>query len=133
MSPAKINLHGEIAHRLGLEPNVDQTQLLAALDQALAVKPDGVELIDAEALGQLRIEAELGRTHRERGIVEQAIRAGKIPPASRASWVTLLQTDPNAEATLRSIKPGTLPLATVGYSTDLEETSDEALLRQLGY
>jgi hypothetical protein len=125
-------LKAEIAVRLGMPADTDQNQLLAALDQALAVKPDGTELIDTEALQQLRVEAELGRTHRERGIVERAIRQGKIPPASRASWVTLLQTDPNAEATLNSIKPNTLPVGkTIGYAQDDDHNSDEALYAEL--
>jgi hypothetical protein len=128
---AKINWRNELAQRLGLAPDVDQAELLAALDRALTI-PDGVQLIDAEVLNQLRVEVELGRTHRERALVEQAIRAGKIPPASRASWVTLLQTDPNAEATLAGIKPGTLPTKMVGYGQDRDDVdSDEALLRQL--
>jgi hypothetical protein len=131
MTPPKINLQAEIAQRLGLDPDVDQAELLTRLDQALTI-PDGVTLIDVEALEELRSQAELGRTHRERGIVEQAIRAGKIPPASRQSWVTLLQTTPGAEATLAGIKPGTLPIKPVGYGTDLDDSgSDEALMREL--
>jgi hypothetical protein len=129
---ADFNLAGEIAVRLGLAPDTDPTQLLEHLDQALAIRPEGCELIDTEALTQLRAEAELGRTHRERGLVERAIRQGKIPPASRASWVTLLQTDPNAEATLNSIKPNTLPVGKpVGYGTDALDDSDEQLYAEL--
>jgi hypothetical protein len=130
MTATKINWRAEIAQRLGLDADIDQTQLLTALDRTLTL-PDGVTLIDLEALEELRAQAELGRTHRERGIVEQAIRAGKIPPASRASWITLLQTTPGAEATLASIRPGTLPLATIGYGKDDDSSSDEAILREL--
>jgi hypothetical protein len=62
----------------------------------------------------------------------QAIRAGRIPPGSRDSWVQLLATDPNAESVLTSIKPNTIPLAAVGYSTDLDDPiSDDQLYREL--
>jgi hypothetical protein len=131
MTAPKINWRGEIAVRLGLAPDTDPQQLLTALDQALSSRPDGTELIDTEALRQLQAEAELGRTHRERGLVEQAIRLGKIPPSARQSWITLLQTTPGAEQQLASIKPNTLPTQLVGYSKDNDDSSDEALMREL--
>jgi hypothetical protein len=128
----KISLKTEITQRLGLAPDVAQPELLTALDQALAIRPAGCVLVDETAFAELQAQAELGRTGRERGIVEAAIRQGKIPPASRASWVQLLQHDSNAEAVLDSIRVGTLPVGKpIGYSTDDEASSDEALLRQL--
>jgi hypothetical protein len=65
-------------------------------------------------------------------LVEQAIARGKIPPAARASWVTLLQHDPHAEQVLARIRPGTLPVGQlVGHGHDLDVGSDEAILREL--
>jgi hypothetical protein len=130
MTQTKINLHAEIAKRIGVDPELPADQLLGLLDRALTI-PDGVTLIDVEALAQLRAEAELGRTHRERGLVEQAIRQGKVPPSSRQTWITLLMHDPNAEQVLASLKPNTIPVKLIGYGKDDEQGSDEQLLREL--
>jgi hypothetical protein len=133
MTAPKINLKAELATRLGLGADVEQALLLEHLDRALAdaQHPEGTVLIDETALAELRTQAELGRTGRERGIVELAIRQGRVPPSSRESWVQLLMHDSNAEQVLSSLKPNTIPLRTIGYGKDDELTSDEALLRQL--
>jgi hypothetical protein len=128
----KTNLRSELAARLGLPADTDQAQLLTALDQALAFRPEGTELVDSEVFAQLRADAERGRVAREAMLVEAAIRDGRITPASRTTWITNLQTDPGAEQLLASLQRNSIPVRMVGYGQDLDDsTSDEKLLRQL--
>jgi hypothetical protein len=62
-------------------------------------------------------------------LVAAAIREGRIPAASRTSWLTLLQTDPNAEQTLRSLRRNTIPVAEIGHAGDPELRLYEELFR----
>ena len=103
-----------LRNRIGIadDAELDDTQVLAALDEALAERaepaaepqarelPEGTEVIDSEALAQLRAEAEDGRSARaERDqarraeIVDNAIKAGKFGPARRDAWLNALEVD----------------------------------------
>ena len=118
MSPrnSKIDLRTEIANRLGLPADVDQAQLLTALDQALTARPEGVELVDSAMFAQLVADAEPGRTACEAALVEAAVRDGRITPASRATWITNLQVDPHAAQLLAGLKRGSIPTTPIGYA-----------------
>jgi hypothetical protein len=52
MTPPKINLAAEIATRLSVDPKTPAAELLTHLDRALDHRPEGVELIDSDALNQ---------------------------------------------------------------------------------
>jgi hypothetical protein len=127
-------LRRALASRLNVPADTPPAAIMAALDQAMenrpfAGPPAGSELLDSESLAELREDAERGRTAHHRDIVSAAIRLGKIPPASRASWITLLQTDPNAERTLAGLKRGTIPLAEIGHAGDPERDLYHELFR----
>jgi hypothetical protein len=53
---------------------------------------------------------------RRQGIIEAAVRDGRIPPASRQHWATLLESDPAGETTLASLPKGLVPLDAIGHS-----------------
>lgn len=121
------HLRRAVAQRVGVPVDTALPVLLAALDEALDERaeadrlPDGVVTVDEIALAELRADAELGRTERERDLINRAISTGKIPPSSRASWQVLLATDPrSAQAALAKIKPNTVPVAPVGHGDDEE-------------
>jgi hypothetical protein len=125
-------LRAAIADRIGCPAGANDDQLLAALDIALTRRPDGTELIDTEALAELQAQAEVGRTHRQRNLVEGALRAGKIRAEAAAPWQSLLQTDPaSAEAALAALPANTIPTARRGYGDDDNDDGDEALLGQV--
>lgn len=116
-------LRTAIAARLNVARDAD---LLSALDEVITRAsrpqvPEGCEVLDSDALAELRRDAEVGRTARETALVSAAVADGRIPPASRSSWLTLLATDPNAERTLASLRKGTIPVSPVGYSNENEE------------
>lgn len=75
-------------------------------------------MVDSATLAKLRRDADVGRTHRERELVAAAIRDGRIPPASRETWLSLLAVDPAAEQTLAKLRKGTIPVTPLGYSSD---------------
>jgi hypothetical protein len=84
-------------------------------------------------LAQLREDAERGRNVRRDALLADAINTGRIPPSSRATWSTLLDTDPvNTERTLAGLKPGTIPVSPIGYgNADDERSSLDAVYSEL--
>ena len=122
---APDSLRAGIVARLGIAADAAPDAVLAAMDTALAERPyagppEGSELIDSPTLADLRRDAEQGRGARHRALLADAIRTGRVPPASRGSWAVLLANDPNGEATLASLKPNTIPVRSQGYSDDPE-------------
>jgi hypothetical protein len=85
--------------------------------------PPGMVLVDKSALDSaLGVAAKAGKfiedqekSDRERKVLA-AISDGRIPPASKDSWLTLLEKDPNAEQTLASLAPGLVPVSERGHS-----------------
>jgi hypothetical protein len=132
---APDRLRAGLAERLGVEPAEDVDGLLSALDGVLndlATAPglpaEGHEIVAAEELANLRADAELHRTARERTLVDAAIHDGRIPPAARASWMTLLQNDPDGASakTLAGLRKNTIPLETVGYTGTAADVGEGA-------
>jgi hypothetical protein len=126
------DLRAAIAQRIGCQAGIADDQLLAALDAALTRRPDGTVLIDAEALTELRTQAEAGRNSRERALVDAALRQGKIIAAAADTWLTLLQHNPEAAATaLAGLKP-IVPVGQHGYGNDDSEADpDGRMLKEL--
>ena len=132
-----------LVDRLGIT-DVDATEetILAALDEALAERaepaqeftaPEGTTLIEASALAELQAQARQGAEAREQqiaerrtGIVDSAIRDGKIPPARREHWLAQLAADEEGTSqVLASLAAGTIPLAPAGFTGGVVESSDE--------
>jgi pseudouridine-5'-phosphate glycosidase len=94
--------------RLGVtNAQSDETEILAALDEALAEQateattlPDGVVAIESGVLSQLQADASAGRQAleaqtiaRRDGIVTAALTAGKITAAQKQQWRDSLDKD----------------------------------------
>lgn len=83
----------------------------------------GLVGVDPGTLAALRRDAEQGRAiaaaavQRERTqLVAAAVSAGRITPARREHWVTVLAADPGMADTLASLPAGLVPMVEVGYS-----------------
>lgn len=153
-------LREALVERLGVDgAEVTDEELLEALDEALAddegdddgdggepgasasvapVLPEGVEMIDSAVLAALREAAESGQAAaeaaavaRREGLVQAAVAAGRIAPASRGAWLDQLAKDEEgASALLASLAPNTIPVAEVGLA-DAEASSEDALYNKL--
>lgn len=138
------DLRANIAQRLGVtEADVTDEQLVEALDQALeegaaaaeptdtVAVPEGAVLVEANAFAELQRQAALGatahaslQTSRREGIVDDAVRTGRIAASARASWLDLLAADEaKASAALASFQPNTVPVVEIGHGGDIKETS----------
>jgi hypothetical protein len=122
-------LRRELAKRVGVPVDAPLDVLVAGLAEALSEAADttlpgdrdGLALVEKDALARLRADAELGRGWRHRELLNDAMRAGKFPPAMRASWATLLEVDPGrAEAELAKLRPNTVPVAELGHGGEPE-------------
>ena len=123
-----------IAERVGLTGSEPLTVILAKLDEALQRKeepPEGTVLVDREALDVLEHDAAAGRVSRHENLVAGAVRVGRIPPSARSSWLTLLETTPGAENTLKSIRPNTVRVSAAGYSTEHDRDEAHNLIREV--
>ena len=130
--------------RLGVADDADEQTILDALDEALeeqaaepepalARLPEGVVAIDRAQLEEMRTRAERGdqaraqqeQEHRE-GLVNAAVRDGRIPAARRDAWLAQLQADPGAAETLASLQAGLVPVGReIGYSAG-DPVADDA-------
>jgi hypothetical protein len=81
----------------------------------------------AGAQAGTRLEAEMHKTKRENA-VDGAIKAGKLPRASREHYLTLYASDPDGtQATLDALQPGHVPLEPVGSGGTNENGDVEGL------
>jgi len=136
-----------VRQRLGVAADADETTALAALDEALEERgettqgalPDGVVAVDQATLDQMRTDAELGRAaharqareDRER-LVAAAVADGRIPPARREAWITMLAADPGAAEQLAGLARGTVPVAARGHDHDAPDDDEDAPSLQAG-
>lgn len=146
------DLQAGLRERLGVtDAAASDEMLLAALDETLteqantlnapAVKlPDGVQMIDAAVLADLKDKAEQGakalqaqtQTRRE-GILATALKEGRIAPASKDTWAALLEeNEESAVKALDSLVQNTVPVTEVGHS-DVNTSGDEALAAAAGW
>lgn len=129
-----------LRERLGLEADADEASILTAVDELVdkatapapepapvlepvaARLPEGTTIIDQATLDDLRAKAALGVLAHERQATEDrdralndAIQAGKFPPARREAWSKLWDADPEGtRQTLASLAEGTVPLVDNG-------------------
>ncbi|WP_188188045.1 phage protease [Nonomuraea sp. SYSU D8015] len=139
---ATMALDEGLRERLGLEAEAGDEAILAAIDDLLdkatapppeptpqpepvaaaAALPPGTVAIDEATLADLREKAEQGVAARARQLTEDrdrtiddAIRAGKTPPARREHWQKAWAADPEGtRELLASLAPGLVPLEDVG-------------------
>jgi hypothetical protein len=124
-----------IAARVGMTGSEPLAAILARLDQVLADRPepppDGAELVDREALAELREEAAAGRSSRVREVLTSAINAGRMRPADRAKWERLLSMDFDTTAAMIKALPVVVPMSPRGHSEDQDHDEAADLLRDL--
>lgn len=96
---------------------------------AVAAKPaapkddSGVVYVDTAILAGLRQQAQRGdeafkqlQLQRRDQILDDAIRAGKFPPARRDHWAMAFDADPDGtEAQIKQLAAGLVPVAAAGY------------------
>jgi hypothetical protein len=141
-----------LRERLGLAEDADDEAVLAAVDALRETKPtnedgdapaddkpaepatptlpEGIVTIDEATLTQLREQASEGvaaraqqRTESRDRTLDDAIKAGKFPPARRDHWAKLYDADPDgAKTTLASLEAGLVPLADQGAPGGEETT-----------
>jgi hypothetical protein len=130
---------------LGLPADTDDVQLVidtatdlaaqvAELDPskpstvAAAAKRAGMEVLDKDTAEALRRDAANGRqmaaaaaTQKIEASVDDAVRKGKIVPARRKHWITLLGADPGMADVLAAIPNETAaPVSEVGHGQNPE-------------
>lgn len=101
---------------------------------AASAKRIGLDVIDTDTLTALRADAAEGRQVKAAaakakidGQVNDAIRAGKITPARRDHWVTLITADPGMADVLASVPDETaVPRTEIGHSADTDDLTDAA-------
>lgn len=148
-----------LAQRLGVNAPVDELdedKLLEALDEALSEQeegskpaapelPEGTVVVDAAALESLKADAAAGRDarneldrRRREGVVDSAVKAGKITPADRAGWIDRINK-PGAEEVITDVINVLQPVFTVseaGFTGGAESHNDNdeaALVKAAGW
>lgn len=140
-----------LCQRLGIaDSTADEEAILAALDERLAAPaageftaasiPEGMALVDEAILTQMRADAEKARealaaaeAARRDAIVDEAVKSGRLAPASRERMRALLDADEeSASALIESLAPNTIPVAEVGFS-DAESMSDAEMVARMAW
>lgn len=131
--------------RLGIPADsiLDEDGLLAAVDEALAEQDPnpapapaaaapGTVVLDEAQYRELQASAADGRAAREQqlqdrreALVTAAVNDGRIAPSRRDHWLNSLAADPGMEETLASLEKGLVPVASVGYTGGVDESSEE--------
>jgi ATP-dependent protease ClpP protease subunit len=144
-SPMSDTLTAGIRERLGVtDADASDETLLAALDEALDERADptppaGTALIDATQLADLQAKAEAGvqalaaqATVRREGIVDSALREGRISASSREIWLDQLAKDEEGTVKLlAALTPNTVPVNTIGHADGKESSEDDTVFNQL--
>jgi hypothetical protein len=93
---------------------------------AAAAKHNGMEVLDSDTAAALHRDAAEGRRiaasaarAKVEASVDDAIGKGKITPARRKHWVSLIEADPGMEQVLAAVPNETaVPMSEVGHSAD---------------
>lgn len=139
------SLEAGIRERLGItDADATEEQIFDALEEQLTAPtnhtpPAGTVLMDAAQLTELQNNAAAGvealaaqATARREGIVDAALRDGRIAASSRQTWLD--QLDANEEGTtalLATLTAGTVPVATIGHADGKESSEDDAVFNKL--
>jgi hypothetical protein len=135
-----------IRDRLGVtDAEASLDTLLAALDEALAERadvtvPEGTVMIDADVLASLKADGEAGRAAlaaqtkaRREGIVDEAVREGRISNANRQTWLDQLEeNEAVAVKLLATLDVNAHPVHEIGVMP-MDLSSDEALMVAAGW
>lgn len=114
---------------LGLPEDADETAIIAAVNARQAPTiPEGVELIDATALADLRAQAKAGQEARAQQLTEArdrlidgAIATGKFAASRREHFIALYDADPEGTREIvNTLAENTVPIAELGYDADGE-------------
>ncbi|MET8334369.1 phage protease [Streptosporangium canum] len=125
-----------LRERLGLSADADEATILAAVDDMVdkvtappttpapvaASIPDGAVLVDSERLAQLERQAAEGvaaraqqRTEARDRALDDAVKAGKFPPARREHYAKAWDVDPDGtKQLLASLADGLVPMTDIG-------------------
>ena len=121
-----------LRQKVGVRQDADPDTILAAVDEALQERssatvtlPPGTTAIDEGTLAQLQADAAAGREARDaqqdaqrEQLVSAAVKDGRIPPARKAHWMSLLKADPEGtQATLAALPKGLVPVDEIGHDT----------------
>lgn len=95
--------------------------------------PEGTVAVDAAQFEELKVAAKAGadaRAQQERerreGLVSAAIHDGRIPPARKDHWLTMLERDPGSADVLASLSPGLVPVGPeIGHAGGSGTSEDE--------
>jgi phage I-like protein len=137
------NLDSIVRERLGLAPDASDEDVTAALEEKLPAAPvdpaaapapvstpqvttpvadNGTVVIDSGQLAELQAAAKLGvaaharqQDEDRRGLVDAAVKDGRIPPSRRDHWLAQLAADPGAAETLAKLAPGLVPVTETGH------------------
>ena len=147
---AYSDLTAGLRDRLGVtDADATDEALLAALDEALAERaeapeaataalPEGVVAIDATALAELREGARAGAearaaqdTARRDGVIDAALREGRITSASQSHFRAMLDADEAAAtALIASLASNTVNTTEIGTSDSIND-ADAALYGEI--
>ncbi|MDR0285762.1 MAG: Clp protease ClpP [Propionibacteriaceae bacterium] len=131
-------LMGALVARLGLDSDAAPATVLAALDERLTATmttpPQGTVLVDAAQWQAVQAGAALGAqaqaqldAQRRTGIVDQAVRDGRIATVSRDAFLAMLDADEaRTVALLDTLAPNTVPVTEIGYTAAAGDVSAEA-------
>lgn len=139
-----------LREKLGVAADADGDSILAAIDALLeqatapdpnpdpAPLPEGVVAISEAQLAQLKADAQQGidaraaqiKAERE-SLVQAAVADGRIAPAEREAWLSKLETGTGAETVLAALKPGLIPVASLGSGGAEDLDSDAAIYAEL--
>ena len=125
-----------LRERLGLGADADEATILAAVDDMVdkvtappatpapvaASIPEGAVLVDSERLAQLERQAAEGvaaraqqRTEARDRALDEAIKAGKFPPARREHYAKAWDVDPDGtKQLLATLADGLVPMTDIG-------------------
>lgn len=138
-----VNLSQELRDRLGItDAEITDEAVLDQLDELLTRPdptptpqiPDGAVVVDAAQLDELRAAAQAGLAARNRQveddrnrILDEAVAAGKFPPARRDHYAAMLTADPEGgRQVIDSLAPGLVPVAELGHSQTTDLSAEDA-------
>lgn len=149
--PIMASLNESLVEKLGLPADADDAAILAAVEAATTTPepaaaeptPDqipaiaakhGLQVLDKAVFDQLTADARAGAEARAQQIrdtneriISDALKDGKIAPASAATYRELLNSSPTqTKALLDTLPANAIPVAERGHGIDTDQTTDDA-------